>query len=110
MAFSNTSKHVALDAIGAVATWLSVHTADPGTTGANEVASSTRAQTTWSPASGGTKTGTVAAIGVPAGATITHWGLWTGSSGGTFHTGNVLPATEVYGSAGVYNATPTLSA
>jgi hypothetical protein len=110
MAFSNASKNVALDAIGAAATWLSVHSADPGTTGANEVPSSTRAQTTWSAASGGSKTGTVAAIGVPAGATITHWGLWTGSTGGTFHTGNTLPSSETYGSAGVYNATPTLTA
>src|SRR5690349_17278888 len=110
MAFSNASKNVALDAIGAAATWLSIHSGDPGTTGANEIPSSTRAQTTWSPASGGSKTGTAAAIGVPAGATASHWGLWTGSTGGTFHTGNTLPSTEVYGSAGVYNATPTLTA
>ena len=37
MAFSNASKNVALDAIGAAATWLSVHSADPGTTGATDL-------------------------------------------------------------------------
>lgn len=110
MAYSNASKNIALDAIGAAATWISMHSSDPGTTGANEVPSSTRAQTTWSVASGGSKTGTAAACGVPAGATVAFWGLWTASSGGTFHTGGSLPTPESYGGAGVYNLTPTLAA
>lgn len=65
------------------AAFVSFHTADPGTTGANEIAG-TRAAITWTPGSvdgviTGTATGTVA-----AGTAITHVGLQTASSGGAF--------------------------
>lgn len=65
------------------AVYVSFHTADPGTTGANEIAGA-RAAITWTPGATdgvitGTATGTVA-----SGTAITHIGLWTASSGGTF--------------------------
>lgn len=65
------------------AAYVSFHTADPGSTGANEIAG-TRALITWTPGSTdgvitGTATGTIT-----AGTAITHIGLWTASSGGTF--------------------------
>lgn len=65
------------------ALYVSFHTADPGSTGANEIAG-TRALITWTPGAtdgviNGTATGTV-----PSGTAITHIGLWTASSGGTF--------------------------
>lgn len=110
MAYSNAAKHIGLDAIGAAGTWLSVHTADPGVTGANEVSGSTRGQTTWSPAAGGAKSGTQASIAVPAGVTVAYWGLWSAASGGTFLTGGALPTPESYSGAGVYLLTPTLTA
>lgn len=109
MAFSNAAKNAALDAIGAAASWLSVHSADPGTTGAAEVPSSTRSQTTWSNAVNGSKTGSTASVGVPAGATAAFWGLWSAQNGGTFHTGGPLTS-ETFNGAGVYNITPTLTA
>lgn len=66
---------------------MSLHTADPGTTGANEVTGGTpayaRQVVTW--AAGpvdGAYTATVPAFDVPATTTVTHVGLWT--SGGTF--------------------------
>jgi hypothetical protein len=111
MAQSNASKAVAEDAIGAAARWFSVHTADPGTTGANEMTGTgaARGQTTWNAANPatGTKTGSEAVIGVPAG-TATHWGLWTASSGGTFHNSGALPVAEVYAAPGTYGLTPTM--
>lgn len=112
MSQSNANKAVTQDATGAVATWFSLHTGDPGTTGANEGSGTghARGQTTWSPAnaSNGTKTGTQATLGAAAQA-YTHWGLWTASTGGTFHLGGTLPAPESYGAAGSYLLTPTLN-
>lgn len=112
MTYNNTSKDVALDAIGAAATWISLHTADPGTTGANEVVGGAyaRVQTTWAAAAASSKTGSQVTINVPAGATVTHWAAWSASSGGTEYEGGALPASETYGGAGTYQLTPTLTA
>ena len=111
MAQSNASKAVAQDAVGAVASWFSLHTADPGTTGANEGAGSgyARGQTAWSAANAGsgTKAGTPATIGAAA-QSYTHWGLWSASSGGTFHMGGPLPVPEAFGAPGTYALTPTM--
>ena len=95
MAQSNASKAVAQDAVGAVASWFSLHTADPGVTGASEGAGS------------GTKAGPPATIGAAA-QTYTHWGLWSSVAGGTFHMGGPLPVPEAFGAAGTYALTPTM--
>lgn len=89
------------------ATHLSLHTADPGDDGSNEVAggSYARQPITWNPASGGTKTisGTPV-FDVPSGVTITHFGLWSALSGGSWRGGDELPASETYGAPGTYKA------
>lgn len=112
MGYTNTSKNVALDAIGAAASYISFHTADPSTTGANEVIGGTyaRVQTTWGAAASASKAGSQITANIPASTTITHWGLWTASSGGTFHYGGTLSASETFGGAGTYLFTPTLTA
>ena len=116
MGFNNTSKDVALTAIGAAATWISLHTADPTTTGGNECSAGAapyaRVQTTWGTAAASSMAGSQVTLQVNAGVTITHWGCWTvvtiGS--GTFYEGGALPASETYGGAGTYLLTPTLTA
>ena len=112
MAQSNASKAIAQDAIGAVATFFSLHTGDPGTTGASEGAGAghARGATVWAAANAGTgtKAGSQATLGAAVG-TYTHWGLWTAAVGGVFHLGGALPAPEVYGAAGSYLLTPTLN-
>jgi hypothetical protein len=112
MAFSNTAKNTALDAVGTAAAWISMHTADPGTTGASEITGGAyaRQQTAWQGAAGGQKAGQPVTINIPAGTTVTHWGVWTASGQGTFFEGNVLPSSEYYGSAGTIVFTPTLTA
>ena len=113
MAESNAAKAVTQAAAAAAGTWFSVHTGDPGTTGATEVAGTgaARGQTVWCAPSGNpTDTdGSQAIIGVPAGATITHWGQWTAQNGGTFQRGGALPNPETYTGAGTYGLTPTLT-
>lgn len=111
MAFTNNAKNAAVDGIAAAATYISLHTADPGTTGTNEVSggSYARVQTTWAAASGGSRTGSQAVLNVPAGTTIAYWGIWSAASAGNFHYGGTLPASETYGSAGTYGLTPTIT-
>jgi hypothetical protein len=89
------------------ATHLSLHTADPGDTGADELAggSYARQAITWEAAAGGLKviTGTPL-FQIPAGVTITHFGLWSASSAGSWRGGGALPAEETYGAPGTYEA------
>jgi hypothetical protein len=74
----------------AAATHASLHTADPSGTGANEVVGGspayTRVAITWSAdAVDGVYTATLAnPFDVPASTTVTHMGLWTAASGGTY--------------------------
>jgi hypothetical protein len=112
VAFTNAAKNSAVDGIGSAATYISLHTADPGTTGASEVAGGTyaRVATTWSASSNGSKPGSAVTLNVPASTTIGYWGLWTAASGGTFYYGGTLQASESYGNAGTYVLTPTLTA
>lgn len=98
-----------VDAIAADADRISAHTTDPGTTGTNEVVggSYARQQTTWGAASSGDRIGSQVVIPIPAGTTVTYWGLWT--AGGTFRGGFALPGGgETFTNAGTLNHTPTL--
>lgn len=112
MSFTNAARNAALDAIGAAASFISFHTGDPGTTGANEISNQvySRQQTGWSPASTGSKVGTPVTATVPAGITVTYWGLNSSSTAGTFFYGGQLPAPETYGAQGTIVFTPTLAA
>lgn len=109
MAASTPFKNAQLDAAGAAYTWFSLHSGDPGTTGANPLAGSTRQQTTWSAAVGGSKAGTAVPIAVVGGSTATHWGLWTTATAGQFGIGGALPVPETFGGAGTLTLNPTLT-
>ena len=110
--YNATSKDVALTAIGAAATYVSLHNADPGTTGLNEISggSYARVQTTWGTAAASSMAGSQVTINVPASTTVAYWGVWTTVSGGTCYESGTLPTTEVYTGAGQYLLTPTLAA
>lgn len=76
------------DYTAGLGTWISLHTADPGQTGASEVSGGSpayaRKQTTWGAASSGTATGSEVLFDVPPGTTVTHVGIWSASTSGTF--------------------------
>jgi len=92
--------------------YISLHSASPGTTGANEIAGGTygRVATTWGTVSGGASLGSQVTINVPAGTTVAYWGIWTAITGGTYVDGGALPSSETYGAAGTYLLTPTYTA
>lgn len=94
MPYSTYAKNKLLDTIRnvsfAVATsYVSLHTASPGDTGANEVAGGApayaRVAVTWNPAGLGTMDSSNAPIfNVPAGTTVTDVGLWDALAAGNF--------------------------
>ena len=112
MGFTNTTLNEAVEAVTALGDWISAHTGDPSTTGANEVAGGSygREQTTWGSASSGDQTGSQVSITIPGGNTVTYWGIWSASSGGTFRGGFELDTPEGFGADGVLNVTPTVDA
>lgn len=107
MALSNAGKNVMLDALGAVAVFASLHTADPGTTGASEVTGGSpayaRKAITWFASSGGDLDNNAnPTFDVPASTTVAYFGLWSAASGGTFYGGGALSASETYSAQGTY--------
>lgn len=84
MAASNDAKNLMLDALlQGAAIYVSLHTADPGTTGAGEVSggSYSRASSTFSVASNGQSSNTQQIVWTDLpGCTVTHCGVWRGST------------------------------
>lgn len=111
MSYNSNGLNAAVNGIAAAGTYISAHTADPSTGGANEVAggSYARQQTTWGSASSGVRVGSQVSVPIPAATSVTHWGIWSASTSGTFLGGFALGATEAFGAAGTLNHTPTLT-
>jgi hypothetical protein len=92
--------------------FLSLHSADPGSTGTNELTGGSpayaRKPTTWSTPSGGVFTGTVV-FDIPAGSNVAWVGAWSAVTGGTFLDKAQLNA-QTFNNQGQYqvNATGTV--
>jgi hypothetical protein len=91
------------DWLAGVATYLALHSAEPGETGLNET-TATRIAANWGPATGGrltlpdrTFTG-----GAPNGP-VTHLGLWSAPTGGFFYGSGELAGDQVFNANGAYN-------
>lgn len=114
MAFTSATKEAAALAVTALGGFISLHTADPGTTGTGEATGGTpayaRKQTTWA---GGASDGSVAGSQVTFDAvagTYTHIGIWTAATAGTFVAGFALSAPVTLGAQGQVLVTPTVTA
>lgn len=111
MAFTAAVRDDMLNDLDVLATHASLHTGDPGTTGTNEVVGGSpayaRKAITWNASSSGSKTFTASVtFDVPALTTVTHCGMWSASSGGTFRGGGTS-TNETFGSQGTYTLTIT---
>lgn len=108
----------AAEAVRALGTWISLHTADPGTTGASEASGGSpayaRKQTTWTDgADDGVINGSEVTFDAPAG-TYTHYGVRSASTAGTFIGGGALQSggvdtPVVLGAQGSIKVTPTVT-
>lgn len=99
-------------AYGNAAAYVSLHTADPAGTGANEVTGGAPAYARKAAAwSAGTVDGVVTAtvtFDVPAGTTVTHVGLWDAATGGTFLDQAAITS-QTFASQGTYQVTLTFT-
>lgn len=86
MALTNTALQAAYTAVKALGGYVSLHTADPGLTGASEVTGGAYVRVLAALPAGANGTGTAPSvdINVPAGTTVTHVGVWTAASSGSF--------------------------
>src|SRR5687767_15028415 len=108
MALSTAGRNAAVAGVTGLITHISLHTADPGASGASEVAGGTYARqaATWDAPSGGSAgISNDPEFAIPAATTITHFGLWSASSSGTYYGGGALSASEAYTAAGTYTLT-----
>jgi len=110
VALSVANANAILDALlrgqaftGPASLFLSIHTADPGTTGANEYTgyTGTRPSVTFSAAGSASISSSNQQDFTGMGATtITHYGLWSATSGGTFQFGRPLDSTKTTDATG----------
>lgn len=102
---TNTQKQTLATAYGNAAVYASLHTGNPGSTGASEVTGGSpayaRKALTWTPGTTGTVTATVT-FDVPTSTTISFAGVWTAVTAGTFLDGGALSANQTYASQGTY--------
>jgi hypothetical protein len=107
-----TTKNALCTTYGQQGTYISVHTADPGTTGANEAGGGTpayaRVATTWAAAANSATTGSQVTINLPAG-TYTYAGLWSTASGTTGFVDKVAISSTTLGAQGTLLITPTFT-
>lgn len=110
MPTANATKESAAVAVTNLGSWISVHTAAPGTTGASEATGGApayaRKQTTWTPgASDGVVTGSEVTIDVPAGS-YSGFGVWDAATGGNYIGGDTF-TTATLNTQGQIKITPT---
>ncbi len=89
--------------------YLSVHTGDPSTTGANEATggSYARKQITWTAPASGSTTGSAGAI-TPGAGTFNFGGYWSAATGGTF-LGGFSITSKTLGASDTITVTPQLT-
>lgn len=107
----NAARNGMLDYFGAQARFVSLHTADPGTSGTAEVTGGlpaySRKAITWTTASSSTITsGSTVTFDVPGGVTITHLGYWSASTGGVFYGSRPFDTAQVFATQGTYTLSP----
>ena len=114
MPYSTAAKNLMLDALrgtnpAAPLTHASLHNADPGATGANELtggspAYARQAITFGAAAAGSIDSSTQPVFDVPAGATVAYVGFWSAAVGGTFLGSDPVP-NENFTGQGTYTLT-----
>ena len=101
MAFSVTARNQALD--GITVDRVSLHSGDPGTTGANLIAGGGKLAATFNAAASGERVlnADVAFSGLGANQAVTHFGVWL-NAGDVFKCGAALTGDQQANAAGEY--------
>lgn len=113
MALTTAELNTAAGAAAARLTHISLHTGNPGSTGASEASGGSpayaRKALSFGSATGGATEATEVTFDVPAG-TYTHFGCWSAGTGGTFRGGGALAASQTLSGQGTVKVTLTLTA
>lgn len=115
MPYTTAGKNLMLNALKGTnpttpITHASLHTADPGDTGASEVSGGSPAYARKAIAFNAASAGAIddstngAVFDVPAGVTVTHVGFWSASSAGTFLASDAV-TNEAFAAQGTYTLT-----
>lgn len=109
MGYSVAGKNAMLNALGALAVFASLHSADPGDSGANELSGGSpayaRKAITWNAASGGSMDDSnVPVFDVPPATTVSFVGFWSAVTAGVFY-GSADVTDEVFANQGTYTLT-----
>lgn len=109
MALNTTAKNAMLDELRTLILYASLHSADPGGTGANEIAGGTpayvRKSLTFSAASGGAiDSSNQPVFDVEGGDTVAYVGFNSAESAGTWY-GDASVTSETFGGQGTYTLT-----
>lgn len=94
---SATAEAAATNAVAALIAYTSLHTADPGTTGASEYAGVTRQSTAWS---AGANTGALT-FSTSGASAVGYAGGWTAVTAGTYELGFVFGSSVTATSIGI---------
>lgn len=104
---SANGKNALLTGLKNSITHASLHSADPGAEGINEISGGTpaygrQAVTFGSPSSGAMATTASMTFNVPASATVAFVGYWSAPTGGTFLGSRALDASQNFATAGTF--------
>lgn len=107
MALNNTCMNLLGTYLTTIATHVSLHSADPGSTGTSEITAVGRKAATFAVGTDGDLdlTGVLNFTGGTPNAACTHVGLWSAGSGGTFRGGFALTGDQTLNAAGNYDVT-----
>lgn len=116
MPLSDNGRNSAVNGLAASCTFLSLHSGDPGTTGANEITGGSpayaRKSVTWGTAAAGSRSLSAAVqFDVAAGTQVSHFGAWSAATAGAFQGGDALrdasnnAVVETFGGQGTYTLT-----
>ena len=109
MPYSTLGKNLMLNALGAAAVFVSLHSGDPADNGANEISGGSpayiRKAGTWNAANAGAMDNSNAPVfDVPAATTVSYVGFWSAETVGTFY-GAADVTDEVFAGQGTYTLT-----
>jgi hypothetical protein len=107
---TSAGENALLAGLTASATYASLHTADPGTSGTSEVTGGSpayaRKAITWaSPSNGSVATSANLVFDVPGSTTISYIGYWTAETSGTFLGSRALDTPQTFATQGTYTLT-----
>jgi hypothetical protein len=105
MALLDATLDIGMNAIIAAAPYLSIHTANPGTTGTSE-STAARVAAGWAASANGDTTATNKSFtGGAASGPATYVGFWSAATGGVFRGSQVLTGDQTFNAAGAYTLT-----